>query len=108
MSSTFLILSNKGNNTFQISSNKLSENYIDHKVSTNALEIVISDNKYIRKDRSGNTIKKGGKLHKITFIDNFKNVNFYEIVEIDSYKAYNIDISKNLERDDISCSCMIY
>lgn len=72
----------------------------------------------IRKDVYGNIIKKGGKKHKVTFIDSATNnkKRFDNIQEVESYKAFNVDVSVNVpsnktkEHNKSECcqKCIIY
>ena len=56
----------------------------------------------VRKDIFGNVIKKGpGKRQKISFIDKISNTDFIDVVYVESYKAYNIDVSNNKTK----CAC---
>ena len=42
-----------------------------------------------RVDRFGTPINKGGKNHKVTFIDKIVKKNFAEVIKIESFKEYN-------------------
>lgn len=42
-----------------------------------------------RKDQFGKRIKKGGKKHRITFIDQVKGEQLAEVHQVESYKRYN-------------------
>lgn len=56
----------------------------------------------VRKDIFGNVIKKGpGKRQKISFIDKLSNTDFIDVVYVESYKAYNVDVSNNKTK----CAC---
>jgi hypothetical protein len=56
----------------------------------------------VRRDIFGNVIKKGpGKRQKISFIDKISNTDFMDVVYVESYKAYNLDVSNNKTK----CGC---
>ena len=60
-----------------------------------------------RKDAYGNAIRKGpGKRQKLTFVDQISNTAFMDIVFIESYKQYNLDISK--DKTKCNCNCTIF
>jgi hypothetical protein len=60
-----------------------------------------------RKDAYGNNIRKGpGKRQKLTFVDQISNTAFMDIVFVESYKQYNLDISK--EKTKCNCNCTIF
>jgi hypothetical protein len=61
-----------------------------------------------RRDYSGSEIKKGGKKHKVTFRDKISNQEFFDIVEIMSYKIFNEDISQKKKSLCANCRCVIY
>ena len=42
-----------------------------------------------RVDRFGTPIIKGGKNHKVTYIDKIVKKNFVEVIKIESYKEFN-------------------
>jgi hypothetical protein len=74
--------------------------------------------KTIRKDRFGNPITKGrGKKQKISFLDKLpntkelKNQPFQEVIQVISYKEYNIDtttsIYVNMEKKKC-CNCLLF
>jgi hypothetical protein len=56
----------------------------------------------VRRDIFGNVIKKGpGKKQRISFVDKISNTNFLDVVYVESYKAYNLDVSNNKTK----CGC---
>ncbi len=63
-----------------------------------------------RADVYGNIIKKGSKRHKVTFKDNIghkKQNSFVKIVNVESYKSYNTDVSINVSTSrNGECSCL--
>ena len=63
--------------------------------------------KIIRVDARGNNIIKGQKKHVVTFCDLISKKNIAEIVPIDSYKQYNVDVSTFPEETGCSCKCLI-
>lgn len=111
----------------QKSGSEVSKKFMNNlkKTLTDSSAIHIEDiMKRERHDFYGNLIKRGpGKKQKITFVDNikkrnsvpenFQNREFINIIDVESYKTYNIDISQNLghmERTTNCCgsSCLIY
>jgi hypothetical protein len=48
-----------------------------------------------RQDRRGVSIEKKGKRHRVTFIDRVDEKRLCDVVEIESYKQYNIDNTYN-------------
>lgn len=66
-----------------------------------------SENVPLRLDFYGNEIKKGkGKKQKISFIDKISNFDFTEVVEIESFKKFNIDTSKGKVKCECSACCI--
>ena len=73
-------------------------------------------NKVLRRnDAFGNEILKGGKIHKVTFIDTIPNKNKkkkiepYHFIKVQSYKKYNIDVSKKSNRFNCEeCKCGVF
>lgn len=51
-----------------------------------------------RRDQNGVKIEKGAKRHKVTFRDEAKNEELYELYLVDSYKKYN-------QMENKSCCC---
>lgn len=61
----------------------------------------------IRKDYHGNLISKGRyKKQKLTWADKIGNSTFPTIIDVESYKKYNIDVSA--EKTDCNCACYIF
>lgn len=62
-----------------------------------------------RIDRKGNEILKNRKNHKVTFIDKVTKKRLVEIVDIESFKQYNIteEISDDKGKSRNSC-CMTF
>lgn len=56
----------------------------------------------VRHDTKGVEIKKGGKSHSIGFVDIIGSRSLLEIIEVESWKEYNMN-ECNLEMKD-SCS----
>lgn len=71
-----------------------------NKRSTKRASIYTIDNiENIREDAYGNSIIKGKKNHKVTFIDNVTNKNIAEVILVD-------DISpKKRKKDNNECKC---
>lgn len=63
--------------------------------------------KIIRVDAKGNSIIKGQKKHTVTFCDLISRRNIAEIVQVDSFKQYNVDVSIFPEETGCSCKCLI-
>lgn len=86
--------------------------------ANNEVENIISNNDKVessekRIDRRGVVIEKGGKKHRITFLDRIDdNKRLIDTVKIESYKAYNIgntysESSGKPVNNSVSC-CIIY
>ena len=61
----------------------------------------------MRKDRFGNEIRIGKKKHSISFRDQVeKGSNLAEIIEVESYKRYNL-LDEN-EGGTTFCKCVIF
>lgn len=65
-----------------------------------------------RQDIYGNNIIKGSKRHTISFCDQLKELKkrkrFDEIIDVQSYKKYNVDVSKYLNRCCRCFSCVVF
>ena len=66
-----------------------------------------------RFDRKGEEIKKGGKKHRVSFIDRVEKQGLIQKVDIESYKKYNAsntfaegEIASNASSGGVSC-CII-
>jgi hypothetical protein len=80
-----------------------------NKQSNQILTLNKFDPKCSRKDQKGIMIIKGKKGHKLTFKDQL-DMKFYQVVEVESYKSFNIDISKGdhgAGNDNVSCACIL-
>ena len=71
------------------------------------IEITENANAFIsnRKDFRGFHIIKGKKKHRVSYLDELKEVNISDIIEVESYKAYNI--SNTHDKAETSCNCNI-
>ena len=65
-----------------------------------------------RTDAYGNLIVKGNKAHKVTFIDThynrIKKKNLVHEIKVESFKKYNIDISRKKGICFHDCKCCIF
>lgn len=69
----------------------------------------------VRKDRKGVPIVKGGRIHKVTFIDRLEEKRkLIEYQQIESYKKYNLnslahetDSSSNKDKSNSNTSCCL-
>lgn len=66
-----------------------------------------------RTDAYANLIVKGSKAHKVTFVDTHinrvKKKNLVEEIKVESYKKYNVDVSR--KKSGIcfkNCKCLIF
>ncbi len=55
----------------------------------------------LRKDQHGIKIEKGARRHKVTFRDEAKNEELYELYLVESYKKYN-------QLEVKGCCCVIF
>ena len=66
-------------------------------------------NLHLRRDIYGSLIIKGGRKHKVSFIDKSPMREIAEVVNIPSYKAYNAKMVYNdyskYQRTDTACCC---
>ena len=61
-----------------------------------------------RRDAYGNAIRKNnGKKYKVTFIDEVKKANLKDIVNVESYKKYNVNEEDNGKIRRIQCCAKI-
>jgi hypothetical protein len=58
-----------------------------------------------RRDYRGCPIIKGKKKHKISFVDELKSCEIYDIIIVECFKAYNVVSSK--ETTNTNCRCNI-
>lgn len=61
-----------------------------------------------RKDYRGVQIIKGKKKHKVSFLDELKDIEIFHTVLIESFKAYNVVVIEKEEKDTAHCKCIIY
>lgn len=65
----------------------------------------------VRKDAHGNEITKGKKTHRISFCDTIqakdKRKNIVNIIDVVSFKKYNVDVSRNSNAICVNCDCKI-
>ncbi len=57
-----------------------------------------------RADRRGNAIDRGRKGHRITFRDEIRGEQIAEVIEVDSYKQFNLLAE---EANTVGCTCAI-
>jgi hypothetical protein len=74
---------------------------INHSEESKPLSILSKDSTKIRLDRRGNLIKKGSKVHKITFTDDVDRKQLVEEVNVESFKKYIKDDDEEEEVREI-------
>ena len=104
-------------NSINIKSNiKKSTEHDTQKTSKIENNIYLKPNSKSRKDSRGVPIIKGNKTHKISYADRLFGTNLVVIINVDSYKEFNVveiesgeteDSNKNNKKDDVSCKCNI-
>lgn len=65
----------------------------------------------LRMDYRGYPILKGKKTHKVSFIDEIKDVKIYDIICVDCYKPINfvpLPTTKNVTHDCYDSCCIIF
>jgi len=67
----------------------------------------LSITKINRLDAKGVSIIKGQKKHSLTFCDLIGKKSFAEIVDVESYKKYNTDMSSLNDEPGCTCKCLI-
>ena len=67
----------------------------------------MSKTKIIRVDSKGILIEKGHKKHSVTYCDIIGKRSIVEIVEVDSFKKYNVDVSTIENETGCTCKCVL-
>jgi hypothetical protein len=103
---------NKKYNDVNKHKTKEKKTNVKQHLEENTNESTINGNTQKRRDKYGIPIIKGMKSHSVTFIDEFDGEEkLIEIIEVDSYKEFNVDVSKNPDaieyREANICNCLV-
>jgi hypothetical protein len=109
----FNIIFNNSNVNIQNSDNvNINSNYVVINSEDKGVPIILQNiinqkeqkNTQGRVDRNGNVIKKDGRKHCVSFMDRVNNKRLVDMIDVESYKAYN---HANSYRDSKGGSCSL-
>ena len=70
----------------------------------NSLTTISKTSRY---DSKGSPILKGQKKHTVSFCDLLGKNSFEEVIEVEPFKKFNIDVSTYSEEPGCSCKCIL-